>query len=358
MGFEMYLDKAAIEKVDSGHDVMAINALLAAFGLSVCKVIEAVTTVTFMVLLKPETNIRLVKRLNFAVALNSPGIVVKQEGAFLSIQKPLDGRSVCMGNLYTEAFKKASLSRLEAMAGVCSNGAGYYFDLSAAPHVLVCGGTGSGKSMFVHQVICSLLMGRHDIEWTAIDMKGTEFNNYSVVPGFRVVTETRDAVNALKGLCSEMDRRYREIASAGNRDIESYNAAGGSMKRSVCVIDEFADLMLSCRAAVEPLVVRLAQKARACGIHLIVSTQYPKANVVTGLVKANVPTRACFRLESAVQSRVAIDRNGAELLRGKGDMLFLANGAMEPLRIQGCHVSEVEISNVAAMAARRGVAAA
>jgi S-DNA-T family DNA segregation ATPase FtsK/SpoIIIE len=187
------------------------------------------------------------------------------------------------------------------------------------------------------------------IELYTVDTKQTEFNTYGYLPNVHTVTDANEAVQMFRNLCNKMESRYTTLTNNGCRDIDAYNQKIGGMNRIVVVVDELADLMLLSGKVVEEYIVRLAQKARACGIHLIIATQRPTANVVTGLIKANIPTRVCLKVTSGLDSRIILDRKGGEVLTGHGDMLFLSNGAFEPVRISGCYVSEREIRNIVAL---------
>jgi S-DNA-T family DNA segregation ATPase FtsK/SpoIIIE len=223
-------------------------------------------------------------------------------------------------------------------------------DVATMPHMLVAGTTGSGKSVFMHQLIVSLLIKHkpHELQLYLVDMKMVEFSAYSSLRNCNVVSDTQGAVDLLARLCDEMDGRYQTLSRYGCRDIDSYNSshANKPMSHIVVFIDELADLILTSKKAVELSIVRLAQKARACGIHLIIATQRPDRNVVTGLIKANIPTKACFKVSSCVNSRVVLDRGGAEKLVGRGDMLYLGEGMTDPIHVQSGYISEKEIKNI------------
>ena len=212
--------------------------------------------------------------------------------------------------------------------------------------------TGSGKSIVLHNLILSLLMKKNPAQMHLyiIDPKATEFEYYKNLAACTVVSDVNGAVELLKNLCIEMDRRYSVLASTGCRDIDSYNTkfADAPMRRDIVFIDELSDLMSMGGKSVEGHIVRIAQKARACGIHLVIATQYPVAKVVTGLIKANMPTKICLRVGTVTNSMVALDMAGGEKLMGHGDMLFLPNGSLSPVRLQGGFVSETAINNVVA----------
>jgi S-DNA-T family DNA segregation ATPase FtsK/SpoIIIE len=220
-----------------------------------------------------------------------------------------------------------------------------YTDLAKQPHMLVAGTTGSGKSMFLHQAIISLLMKNADIEIYAIDAKQVEFNAYKAIKNFHYITDEVEAVQTLKRLVDIMEGRYKTFSEKGYRDITQAQQSGLNIKPIVCVIDEFADLIMRPEYSklIESYIVRLAQKSRAAGIHLIIATQRPTADVITGLIKANIPSRVCLHVNSAMESRIVMDAKGGELLIGNGDMLYKSNGSFEPIRLQSCYISADEM---------------
>lgn len=227
-------------------------------------------------------------------------------------------------------------------------------DLARMPHALIAGATGSGKSVAINTIILSLLMNNSpdELRLILVDPKRVELTAYNGLPHLLtpVITEPKDTVTALKRMVEEMERRYKLLASVGKRNIEQYNAepslTEGKLPFIVVIIDELADLMMASAREVESKIVRLAQMARAVGIHLIVATQRPSVDVITGLIKANIPTRIAFAVTSQVDSRTIIDSPGAEKLLGYGDMLYLSTEVLKPKRIQGAYASEKEVENV------------
>lgn len=225
-------------------------------------------------------------------------------------------------------------------------------DLARMPHTLVAGATGSGKSVMINSFLLSLLYRNSpaDLKLILVDPKQVELNLYSDIPHLLspVISEPEKCISALKWAVAEMDRRYSVFAELGKRSIDEYNAgdAGEHMPYIVIVIDEMADLMMLAAHDVESLIVRLAQKARATGIHLVLATQRPSVNVITGLIKANIPARISFSTVSQVDSRTILDQAGAEKLLGNGDMLFSSPEFMKPQRIQGVYVTEKEVRSV------------
>lgn len=229
-------------------------------------------------------------------------------------------------------------------------------DLSSMPHLLIAGATGSGKSVMVNAVIASFLFARtpQELRMILVDPKRVELSGYNGLPHLLVpvITESDKAASALKWAVLEMENRYRMFAAAGARNLEGYNAsredANDRMYSIVIIIDELADLMMQDGRETEESIVRIAQKARATGIHLILATQRPSVNVVTGLIKANIPSRIAFSMASQIDSRTVLDAPGAEDLIGRGDMLFQPSDAPKPTRMQGVFVSDREINAVVA----------
>ena len=229
-------------------------------------------------------------------------------------------------------------------------------DLCKMPHLLIAGSTGSGKSVCVNSIIISFLFrsGPEDVKLILIDPKVVELAEYNGIPHLLmpVVTEPRKAAGALGASVAEMERRYKLFAENNVRDIKSYNKLAKQnpvlehLPYIAIVIDELADLMMVAGKEVEDYICRIAQKARAAGIHLIVATQRPSVDVITGLIKANIPSRIAFAVSSQIDSRTILDSGGAEKLLGNGDMLFLPVGAAKPVRVQGTYVTDEEISAV------------
>ena len=264
----------------------------------------------------------------------------------------------------TEEFRSQK-SRLAFAVGKDIAGKPVYGDIAKMPHVLIAGATGSGKSVCINTIIMSILFHARpdEVKLIMIDPKVVELSVYNSIPHLLipVVTNPQKAAAALNWGVAEMEARYRAFADARVRDIKGYNAlvlqhqkAGGSeqeavmhfMPQIVIVVDELADLMMVAKNDVETAICRLAQLARAAGIHLIIATQRPSVDVITGLIKANMPSRIAFRVSSGVDSRTILDMNGAEKLLGKGDMLFFPQGLPKPNRVQGCFVSDDEVTDV------------
>jgi S-DNA-T family DNA segregation ATPase FtsK/SpoIIIE len=220
------------------------------------------------------------------------------------------------------------------------------------PHLLVAGQTGSGKSVMINTLLTSLLYHNSpsDLKLILVDPKQVEMAPYNDIPHLLtpVINEPEKCISALKWAVAEMERRLRTMAEVGARDIGGYNALKHEegMPYIVIVIDELADLMMMAARDVEALIVRLAQKARAAGIHLVLATQRPSVDVITGLIKANVPARIAFTVASQVDSRTIIDQMGAEKLLGQGDMLILTSGMSKPVRVQAALITDTETAKI------------
>jgi len=258
----------------------------------------------------------------------------------------------------SEIFEKSE-SPLTAVLGLDISGSPVITDLRKMPHGLIAGATGSGKSVCINSILISLLYKStpDQLKLLLIDPKMVELAPYNNIPHLvsPVITDVKAATAALKWAVEEMERRYELFAHTGVREIGRYNEMAEENRQFnqklpfiVIVIDELADLMMMAPADVEEAICRIAQKARACGIHLIIATQRPSVDVITGLIKANVPTRIAFSVSSQIDSRTIIDISGAEKLLGRGDMLFLGNGTSKPIRLQGTYVSDEEIDQVVA----------
>jgi len=257
--------------------------------------------------------------------------------------------------LSSKAFQ-ALHSKLGIVLGRDAAGEPAVADLTKMPHILIAGSTGSGKSVCINTLILSLLVNNSpdELRMILVDPKRVELTGYNGLPHLLtpVITEPRDTVIALKRMVEEMERRYRLLQSVGKRNIDQYNQepdlAEGKLPYIVVIIDELADLMMASAREVEAKIVRLAQMSRAVGIHLVVATQRPSVDVITGLIKANIPTRIAFAVTSQVDSRTIIDSAGAEKLLGQGDMLYVSTELGKPKRVQGAYCSEKEINGVIA----------
>lgn len=253
--------------------------------------------------------------------------------------------------MLSDAFKKRA-SNLTISLGKDVSGKAHVGDLGRMPHLLIAGSTGSGKSVAINTIIISLVYQNSpdDLKLVLVDPKKVELGAYNDIPYLLtpVITDVKKTVNALKWVVSEMERRYVLLSNRGKRNIDAYNAANKSetIPHIVFIIDELADLMAVAANEVEAAIVRLAQMARAVGIHLVLATQRPSVNVITGLIKANIPSRIAFAVPSQIDSRTILDTAGAEKLLGRGDMLFTASDANKPRRLQGAFLEDAEIERV------------
>ena len=261
-------------------------------------------------------------------------------------------REVIDSNEFNRSKSKSSFAVGKDIGGTCIVG-----NIAKLPHMLIAGTTGSGKSVCMNSIIISLLYkaSPEDVKLIMVDPKMVELGIYNGIPHLLipVVTDPKKAAGSLQWAVTEMMRRYKAMSDAGVRDLESYNSIveaegeGNKLPQVVVIIDELADLMLVAAKEVEESICRIAQMGRAAGIHLIIATQRPSADVITGLMKANIPSRIAFAVASAMESRIILDTQGAEKLVGKGDMLYAPIGAGKPLRVQGCFVSDPEVEAVA-----------
>ena len=255
---------------------------------------------------------------------------------------------------------KQAKSKLAFAVGKDIGGQTVVADIEKMPHLLIAGATGSGKSVCINTIIMSILFRAdpNEVKMIMIDPKVVELNVYNGLPHLLipVVTDPKKAAGSLNWAVNTMMDRYNKFAEIGAKDLKSYNARVENlpyeseqhkkMPQIIIIIDELADLMMVAQSEVEDAICRLAQLARAAGIHLIIATQRPSVNVITGLIKANVPSRIAFSVSSGVDSRTILDMNGAEKLLGNGDMLFYPQGLQKPVRVQGAFVSENEIARV------------
>lgn len=260
-------------------------------------------------------------------------------------------RPVPLSEIIKSPVFQESKSPLTIALGVDLFGKPQVYDLRKMPHGLIAGATGSGKSVFINSVLVSLLYKATPqmLQLLLIDPKAVEMAPYNRLPHLLapVISDPQAAAAALKWVTNEMDQRYERLAAAGARNLEQFNEkarrAGddaNQMPYIVVIIDELADLMMVSAAEVQDYIVRITQKARAAGIHLLIATQRPSVDVVTGLIKNNIPTRVAFMVSSQVDSRTILDQSGAERLLGRGDMLFLGNGKSNPVRLQGAFISD------------------
>ncbi len=280
----------------------------------------------------------------------------------IRIEAPIPGRNlvgieipnrslevVTLRTMLASGVMQKAKSKLTVSLGLDVSGNPVITDIAKMPHVLVAGTTGSGKSVLINAFISSILFraSPQEVRLILIDPKRVEFTVYNGIPHLLtpVIVEPEKILSALKWAMGEMDKRYKLFAERGVRNIDSYNELSGfqALPYIVVVIDELADLMMFAPVEVEDAIARIAQMARATGIHLVIATQRPSVNVITGLIKANVPTRIAFNVSSMIDSRVILDSPGAEKLLGRGDMLYIPPDQAKPTRIQGAFLSEKEV---------------
>jgi DNA segregation ATPase FtsK/SpoIIIE, S-DNA-T family len=270
-------------------------------------------------------------------------------------------RMVRLGDVYQEPPK--DWSPLTVWLGKDVAGKAIGADLAKMPHLLVAGTTGAGKSGAINAMLCSVLLRAtpHELRLVLVDPKQVELNHYESIPHLLtpVITSPRMAANALQNLVREMEQRYGIMSLSRTRSLVELNKARATRNEAplpyiLCVIDELADLMMVAPADVEDSIIRLAQKARAVGIHLVLATQSPRVDVITGMIKANVPSRIAFSVSSQTDSRVILDQNGAESLLGQGDMLFSPVGSSRLQRIQGAYIDESQIAKLTEMWRKQG----
>ncbi len=259
-------------------------------------------------------------------------------------------KKIPLGQMITSKPFQQAESKLTVAMGFKINNEPLLMDIAKTPHALIAGATGSGKSVCINAILTSLLYKNHpdELKLLLIDPKMVELAPYNNLPHLvaPVITDVKAATASLKWAVEEMERRYKRFAELHVRNITAFNKKANyeqRMAKIIIVIDELADLMMMSPQEVEQSIARIAQKARACGIHMILATQRPSVNVITGLIKANVPTRISFMVSSSIDSRTILDVGGAEKLLGNGDMLYLGNGKNKPIRVQGAFVSDDEI---------------
>lgn len=320
--------------------------------------------------IQPEMGVKVSKIVNLA-----DDIKLNLAAADIRIEAPIPGKAavgievpnkenvmVSFRDLLESSEFKNSASKITFAVGKDISGQTKVADIAKMPHMLIAGATGSGKSVCINTIIMSILYKADpkDVKLIMIDPKVVELSVYNGIPHLMipVVTDPKKAAGALHWAVAEMTERYNKFAEIGVRDIHGYNArvdsidvpegqeAPKKMPQIVIIVDELADLMMVASNDVEEAICRLAQLARACGIHLIIATQRPSVNVITGLIKANMPSRIAFAVTSGVDSRTILDMNGAEKLLGKGDMLFNPQGVPKPIRVQGAFVSDKEVADV------------
>lgn len=292
---------------------------------------------------------------DIALRLAAPGVRIEAPipgKSAIGIEAPnIKNDTVCLREVVDAAVVQQASSKLCIGLGKDISGDIISADLAKMPHLLVAGSTGSGKSVCINTIIAGILYkaSPDEVKLILVDPKVVELSNYNGIPHLLtpVVTEPKKAASALHWAVAEMERRYKQFAESHVREINSYNQqAEEKMPFIVIIIDELSDLMMVAKVDVEDAILRLAQKARAAGIHLILATQRPSVDVITGIVKANIPSRIAFAVSSQTDSRTIIDMGGAEKLLGKGDMLFYPIGFNKPVRVQGAFVSDAELNKI------------
>ena len=326
------------------QDVKNLNVLLNKVNLKVDDVIDAPSFVTFVASLDIETNLSQLNKLerNFGIAVKDNDVRTFIDEDKLYIEKKTKGQ-VILDDLLTGL----DVGSHRMVIGMDSKGQKIYCDLEDMSHMIVAGTTGSGKSVFLNSLIISLYLNHwNDTEIVAIDPKGVEFKQFSPLKNFSYIDSTEYAIAMLKKLCEIMDERYVKLTNANCSNIEEYNIRNVPMSRVAIVIDEFADILITGGKEVEKYIVRLSQKAGAAGMHLILATQRPSTDVVTELIRTNIPTRVCLSVKSEIESQIILDEKGGEKLKGQGDMLFQKKGERRPIRVQGVYLKDNEIINI------------
>jgi S-DNA-T family DNA segregation ATPase FtsK/SpoIIIE len=366
-------DTTPVDRGDVKKRAQIIESTLKKFNIEV-KVVEtnygpSVTQYALELDANSATQINSVTKLekDLAMALASPsGSVIIQAPipgrSLIGIEVPNNNRSkVSIKTLLNSEKMKQSKDKLAIVLGLDVTGTPIIYNIAKMPHLLVAGATGSGKSVFLHSLLFSILYRNSpsECQLVMIDPKRVELTVYESIPHLitPVVTDITKAPAVFKWAVSEMDRRYKLFESAKVRNIDQYNEMSGfqALPNIVMVVDELAELMMSEPAEIEKAIQRLAQLSRAVGIHLILATQRPSTNVITGTIKANIPSRISFNVTSNIDSRVIIDQPGAEKLLGKGDMLFVPPDVSKPTRIQGPNVSDVEINKLTDFLKNQGI---
>lgn len=338
--------------MNTTETTQALNELLAAHNVRarITGAIRGPTVTRYEVELSPGTKPEAVLALARALAYTTATEAVR-------IQTPIPGKSRMGVEIPNDTRELVTLADVPVTGGPLTmplgpdvDGATLTANLAELPHLLVAGATGSGKSSFLNAMLVTWLSRTtpEQLRLVLVDPKMVELTPYDGVPHLLqpVITEAAKAVSALISLGEEMDRRYAVMQQTGVRNIDAYRAAGGDIPSIVVVVDELADLMLMARHAAETAIVRIGQKGRAAGIHLVLATQRPSVDVVTGLIKANIPARLAFATASLVDSRVILDQPGAETLLGKGDGLYQPIDRPRPTRFQGAYVDDREVADL------------
>lgn len=362
--------KSGNTKEEVRETAMKLQQTLKNFGVNVTVTDVSCGPAVTRYEIQPEMGVKVSKIVNLA-----DDIKLNLAAADIRIEAPIPGKAavgievpnkenvmVPFRELVESKEFQSSKSKISFAVGKDISGKVTVTDIAKMPHLLIAGATGSGKSVCINTIIMSILYKAHpdDVKLIMIDPKVVELSVYNGIPHLMipVVTDPKKAAGALHWAVNEMTDRYNKFAAANVREINGYNAKVDSievpegqerpkkMPQIVIIVDELADLMMVASNDVEEAICRLAQLARAAGIHLVIATQRPSVNVITGLIKANMPSRIAFAVTSGVDSRTILDMNGAEKLLGKGDMLFDPQGTPKPVRVQGAFVSDKEVSDV------------
>ncbi|MFA6024267.1 MAG: DNA translocase FtsK 4TM domain-containing protein [Candidatus Gracilibacteria bacterium] len=350
-----------INQSDLKRKADLIKTKLEQFGIDVSMNEVHVGPTVVQYTLRPADGVKLSKitslKNDIALALAAPAVRIEAPipgKSLVGIEIPSASRTtVHMREMMETAEYIKESSKLKIALGRDVSGRSMVADLAKMPHLLIAGATGSGKSVGLNSFLVSFLYNNSpkELKFIMIDPKQVELSTYNGLPHLLtpVITDPEKAATALRWAVAEMNRRYKVCAEAGHRNIADYNAdrkTAEKMAKIVIVIDELADLMMQAQKEVEASICRIAQMARAVGMHLIVATQRPSVDVITGLIKANIPARIAFTVASGVDSRTILDTNGAEDLLGSGDMLYISGTMGKPVRIQGIFVSSKEIEKV------------
>lgn len=350
------------DRGDKNKNASIIEKTLEGFGIT-AKVAEvnsgpAVTQYALEIALGTKVSKITSLSSDLALALAAPTGQVRIEApipgkSLVGIEIPNRGLEfVTLKKMLSSEVMRKTKSKLVVALGLDVSGSPVIADINRMPHVLVAGTTGSGKSVLINAWICSLLFRTtpQEVRLIMVDPKRVELIGYNGIPHLLtpVIVETDKILSALRWAMTEMENRYKQFAEVGVRNIEGFNDLSGfqALPNIVILVDELADLMAYAPVEVEDAICRLAQMARATGIHLVVATQRPSVDVITGLIKANIPSRIAFNVSSMVDSRVILDSPGAEKLLGRGDMLYVPPDQSKPSRIQGTFVSEAEVTKV------------
>lgn len=360
------------DRGDIKDNAAVIEQTLESFGIT-ARVVEvnmgpAVTQYALEVALGTKLSKITALERDLALALAAPTGTIR-------IEAPIPGRSlvgielpnrspefVPLRKMLESDAIGGSQSKLTVALGLDVSGNPLVADLARMPHVLIAGQTGSGKSVGINSFLGTLLFraAPSEVKLILVDPKRVELTGYNGIPHLLapVIVEPEKIVSALRWILSEMDRRYKQFAQAGVRNIDGYNEMSGfqALPYIVLIVDELADIMLFSPVEVEDSITRIAQMSRATGIHMVLSTQRPSVDIITGLIKANIPCRVAFAVASQVDSRVILDTQGAEKLLGHGDMLYLPPEQAKPVRVQGAYVSDHEIKELVSFLKNQGVA--